>query len=267
MSWRFLRVGQSGSATVSAIEALIAGLGSVDREDPELSAYNYLRWVERAERELRSRFVDPSVWRVLHTERYWRIRSITSSTIRPLTMIQSESADQRLVLEAIADQLRHYEKMLTPGPDERLLLLDTNVLVHGLLFGQVAWNELTAERKVRLIMPLIVIDELDNLKNRSESKAASALRELDRHLVPGHGLSNTALRTNVTLQIVDEPVGHHRLANADDEIVHQAGYFASLSENRITLITSDRGMRVRAEAASIEVLMLPTRLRRSTKEG
>ncbi len=263
MSWRFLRQGQSAANAVASLDGLLNGLKNVARQDPSLHASSYLMWAENAETQLRAHFDDQEPWRGLHTERYWRIRAISDETLRPHPMIEGEVADQELTLETLRKQLLHYQKILTVAADERLFLIDTNALIHGSLFTQVRWSEHVSEKQVRLIMPLIVLDELDGQKNKGNHEAGGVLRELDKLLPAGEALSLTRVRDNVTLQIVDEPTAHERIGNADDEIVHQAGYFASHCSNRITIVTMDRAMRVRAEAARIPVLMLPAELRRA----
>lgn len=263
MSWRFLRDGQSGVNAVASLDALLIGLRNVTDYDAAIAANKYLMWAESAETQLRDYFADQSVWRVLHTERFWRIRAITAATLRPHPMIEGELGDQQLALERLRDQLLHYQSMLATDVDERLLLLDTNTLIHGTLFTQVRWNELVAENRARIVIPLIVLDELDGQKNKSNQTAGGVLREIDTLLQQGKALARTPLRANVTLQVVDEPTGHERVGNADDEIVYQAVYYASHAADRITLVTRDRAMRVRAEAAGLAALMLPPTLYRS----
>jgi predicted ribonuclease YlaK len=70
------------------------------------------------------------------------------------------------------------------------------------------------------------------------------------------------LRQNVWLQLMDEPSGHQRQPGQDDEIVRQAEYFAQLNEGRLMLLTRDRGMRVRAQAAGLISKALPRHLER-----
>ncbi|MES2171374.1 MAG: PIN domain-containing protein [Actinomycetota bacterium] len=182
-------------------------------------------------------------------------------------------ADQLRSLNDIRQQLAHYEQLLRPREDERLLVCDTNALVHGKRFDTLRWNELFAERKVRIVLPLVVIDELDTIKDRGGSiknnanrAAGAVLRELDAKLLPGQALQRMELRDNVTLQLVDEPFGHTRLEGHDDEIIRQASYFSSMSEGRTTIVARDRGMRVRAEAAGIDVIPLPLDYERADPE-
>lgn len=263
--WNFIKSGQSASNAMVALDALLSGLSDLrgsPNSQPILAAQNYLLWAENAEAQLRAYFRDRDIARGLHTERYWRIRSMSESTHRPQPLIVGEVDDQELSLKSFRDQLDHYRTMLDPRESERMIVLDTNVFVHGLPFQQVRWNEQFSERRVRILLPLVVIDELDNLKNRGNHEAGGVLRDLDGLLPANAALSIVRLRDNVTLQLVDEPRGHARLTNLDDEIVQQSSYFSSVAGAPVTVVTQDRGMRVRAEAAGLPVLMLPNELKR-----
>lgn len=268
MAWYFLRPGVESTFALRRVEELIGGLGDVRGAgglDHVLLAQKYLLWSETAEQVLRELFSDADLSRGLHTDRYWRIRDITSATLRAFPLVEAETWDQQRVLEAVREQLVHYRTQLSPTLDERMLLLDTNVYMHGKPFRQVAWNELVDEKRVVLVIPLAVIDELDKWKDKGSDAARSTLKDLDDLLKPGAALSIQPIRANVRMQVVDEPVAHERLEGVDDELVRQASYFSSLSAERLSIVTRDRGMRVRAEAAGLSIQMLPQYLERSPR--
>ena len=262
--WRFLTKGQTAASALTALDSLLNGLVNLrgSSKTAILAVQNYLLWAENAEVQLRAYYRDRDVARGLHTERYWRIRSITDTTPRPHPLIAAEVDDQELSLTLLREQLVHYQGLLSPRASERFVILDTNVLIHGKQFHEVQWDSQFEEKDVRILMPLVIVDELDSLKNKSVPGAAGVLRDLDRFLPTDGALTLTQIRSRVRLQLIDEPLGHARLSNADDEIVQQASYFASISDAPVTIITQDRGMRVRAEAAGLDVLMLPGWLKR-----
>lgn len=232
-----------------------------------LAASQYMMWHENAERSLASLYQDPAITRYLQTPRYWHIRTITASTERPYPLIASEIAEQQAYIESLREQLTHYQALLTPDPDEAMLLCDTNVFIHGKPFHQVRWNEQFTKKKARLLLPLVVLDELDYLKDQGNRAAGGALKDLDARLVSDSALRRVQLRENVSLQLVDEPSGHERLGRVDDEIVHQAVFYASVGNCNLTLFTLDRGMRVRAAAADLDARMLPSEYERKQEVG
>ncbi|MCL2794655.1 MAG: PIN domain-containing protein [Microbacteriaceae bacterium] len=267
MAWYFLRPDQSGEYALSQLNQLRTNLRNVPSgfaQEAVLAASRYMTWHETAESFLASLYRDADVPRRLQTDRYWHIRVISPTTERPYPLIEREVEEQQRYLEGLEKQLLHYQELLRPDPDEALFICDTNVLVHGLPFEQVRWNEEFTEKKARLLLPLVVIDELDALKDRGIREAGGVLKALDGVLAPGKALDRVTLRDNVTLQIVDEPVGHQRLVRIDDEIVQQAAFYTSMAGRKITLFTRDRGMRVRAETsvADLEGRMLPTKYER-----
>lgn len=263
--WHQLRAGRYSEEARSALQDLTVSLRSLQgslRSDVAQATTQYLLWAEKAEAQLVSLYSSDDVVGRLHSERYWRIRGLDDASMRPLPLIEAELANQMAFLDSLDEQLQHFGGMLSPLPEERLVVCDTNVLIHGKLFHEVAWPILFEERKVRLILPLVVIDELDRLKDRGIREAGGVLKALDSRLRVGAAMSRVELRANVSLQLVDEPLEHLRLRGQDDEIVRQALYFKTFASNRLTVITRDRGMRVRCEAASLACKMLPLELER-----
>lgn len=269
MTWHFLRRGQSSSAALATIEDLLVRLGNVPGQllgDAAVAASVYMQWVEDAEHRLPFYYADEAIVGTLHSERYWHIRAVNAATARPAPLIEAEVEARKRTLESIRDQLAHYRDLLAPDTADLFVVPDTNVLVHGRIFTDVDWPALVESKTVTLLVPLAVLDELDDLKNRNVGGAGAVLRKIDGLVVSGRALNRMPVRANVGLQLVDEPLGHTRLRNTDDEVVRQSLYFASLCAGRLTIVTGDRGMRVRAEAAGVPVVMLPKQLAR-TRSG
>ena len=268
-SWRFLRAGVEVDYALSRLDELITGLSNVRGfsagAQATILASKYMTWAENAEKMLLALFEDYEVSRSIQTDRYWQIRNITDQTPRPVPLVESETYDQERGLQDIRNQLDHYRDVTRVDDDERLLLIDTNVYVHGRMFSQAAWDSLVPEKKVVILLPLVVVDELDWLKDHKEEGAFKVLRQLDETLKVGEAMKTTVLRDRVRIRLADEPRGHVRLPVTDDELARQATYYKSTSNGDLTLITRDRGMRVRAEAAGVTVLMLPRDWERSPK--
>lgn len=195
-----------------------------------LAAARYMAWVEATETALRALYSSPSLARWLHTDRYWQIRVISPETQRAEALIRGEIQDQQRSMTILREQLMHYQMLLASDGSERFLVCDTNVFVHGKPIHHLRWDEQFEEKRVCVLVPLIVIDELDSLKDRGNRNARGVLKDFDGFLEGNAALDRIELRQNVWLQIVDEPLGHDRLKSNDDEIVHQMTYFASLCE-------------------------------------
>lgn len=127
-------------------------------------------------------------------------------------------------------------------------ILDTNVLINDprafLRFGE---NE--------VVIPIIVISELDGLKKRNDSTGTSArqvARELDELRDYGHLHTGITLPSGGTLRVCRQtPKPSFEIPNStsiNDHIILQN----CIDENAI-LITEDSFMRIEAEALGIEV--------------
>ena len=158
--------------------------------------------------------------------------------------------------------------MLCLPPDHWIIVPDTNVYIHGRMFHEVEWHREMNVKQATLVMPLVVLDELDRIKDRDSDfgrYAGVVLRALDNVTSGKDWLAPIRMRARVTLQLVNEPLGHVRRKGNDDEIVRQAGYFAQLNEGRLVLLTRDRGMRVRTQASGLIGKYLPDNLVRTGK--
>jgi hypothetical protein len=266
--WNFLRSGQSGVEAAAALAKLIHELRSVQdtlSSDRVVAANSYLIWAEKAERQLLAVYEDFIIPRQLHSDRYWQIRAVDSTASRPMPLIRAEIELQTRHLEGLLAQLKHYISVLTLPSDHWIIVPDTNVYIHGKLFHEVEWHKEISVRRTSLVMPLVVLDELDQIKDHDlefGKRARSVLRALDTLTSGKDWLSPIQLRQNVWLQLLDEPSGHQRQQGQDDEIVRQARYFAQLNENRLVLLTRDRGMRLRAQASGLISKTLPEHLER-----
>jgi rRNA-processing protein FCF1 len=156
----------------------------------------------------------------------------------------------------------------------QLVVFDTNIYMHAAFklrdipFAKV----LGSARDVHLILPMIVIDELDQLKQHHDKqrrwRAMYTLGVIDDvikdPLQPGALLDSGLLLPppwekgppvqRVTMQVVLDPAGHVRLPIADDEIVDRAQAVQSLAGRPVSLVTSDTGMKNRVRAAGLNLI-------------
>lgn len=127
--------------------------------------------------------------------------------------------------------------------------------------------------RVRVLVPMAVIDELDELKESKKPharwRAGYSLAVLDRLLEgeppallrerfvsePGSG---TAPRGEVTVEVLYDPQGHVRLPIPDDEIIDRAVAAQALAGKPVTLVTYDTGQSTRARRAGLRVRKLRT---------
>ncbi len=225
-----------------------AGQPSVHHGDPMLIAY--MRWVVENEARMRNIFDDPTIYKGAQTTRYWYLAEGTlSRNIGELRrLVDAEIDSQARRLEQLAARLQSYIT-LADRPGEAVFP-DTNILLHYQRIDMVNWPTVVDRRAVRLVIPLVVLDELDR-KRYSDSgdlrkKARKAFTPLDVRREDLEVGRAPALREATTVEyLLDEP-GHRPVDNADEEILDRAEFFADILGRTVTVVTGDTGMRARA---------------------
>lgn len=231
---------------------------------------DYVVWVEVAEEVLGPLFRSDAVRLGLLTDRYWQIRDFRGASMRPFPAISAELAAQK-------DRLSQVEALLREGygafplPDGALAVVpDTNALVHLHPFQTIDWPKHTVEPSVSLVIPLIVVDELDELSYRSRrvsDRAKRVLKDLQdlRGDLPAHEPVRFR-KDGTTVQLLLDLPGHIRAPGNDTEILTQVERLTLMVDRPPVLVSSDMGMRLRANARGIDVrqsakeLLLPDRL-------
>jgi predicted ribonuclease YlaK len=149
------------------------------------------------------------------------------------------------------------------------VVLDTNVLMHYTRPDKVTWAEILGAGQVRIILPICVIDELDNKKYTGSDKmsgraqqALKALRDYKTDLGPGKAAT---LPDGTTLEIfLDEP-GRQRKANPDEELRSRCMLLQRTLERPVRLVTADLGAELRAEAHGLESAAMPDKYSKDAK--
>jgi predicted ribonuclease YlaK len=123
---------------------------------------------------------------------------------------------------------------------------------------------LTPGGPIRLLVPMAVVDELDNLKQSSKAHARwragyttavlyRVLRDDPAKPAPLHP-GDLAL----TIELLPDPPGHVRLPITDDEIIDRVASAQALAGRQVTLVTYDTGQALRAHLAGLDALRLPS---------
>jgi hypothetical protein len=220
---------------------------------------DYLHWAEATEGQLGNVTHDAYVLALPYSPAHYEIRQLTPRSPRAIAFIDSEIARQVRSLEELREdlELRLGRARAAPGA---IAILDTNVLLHHQLPDSVAWREVIGQESVRLVIPLRVIEELDEKKYSTSDKLRTRARErlpklytmvgaggAPRPLKDGHG----------TIEVFIEPGTRTRPADADTEILETARDLRRLSGQAVTIVTGDTGMRLRAEAEGLATAAMP----------
>lgn len=227
-------------------------------QDEHLLLSSYLRWVTATERQLRSVFVDSEMVDHLRSPAYWAVRDAVFQPRRVTDLIIGEAKKQTSWLQAVTGRLQNLQRRLEAAPG-KATVVDTNVLLHYQAPWDVDWQAVVGEREVRLVLPLRVIEELDEKKYTGRDHMADRARRLLSQLWETLGDSAGApvpLRGKVTIEVPVEEGRRVRSLDADEEILDECEQLRNVGQVPI-LVTGDTGMSLRANARRLDVRRMP----------
>jgi hypothetical protein len=220
-------------------------------------ATRYLNWVDAAEGQVRNLFTDLGTRNHLRSTAYWMIR--TDQDFRAIELINTEATEQVAWLRNLADQLSELEQRLKAAPGI-ITVLDTNALLHYQPPEQIDWLKVVSVQRVRLVLPLRVIEELDEKKyaRRQDDvpdRARRLLSQLWARLAPTAG-KPVELREHVTIEVPIDTGPRARPLDADQEILDTCEELSNVGQE-VVLVTGDTGIGVRALAIPVKVVQMP----------
>jgi rRNA-processing protein FCF1 len=221
----------------------------------------YLAWVNLAWRALEYQLRHTQLEELLHTRHYWALRQMDGNQAWLTGQIKVELNSRREALVELADQAKRLAGRWGVASG-MIVVPDTNVLLHSIqYFDELDWHAaLRIVASVHLVLPMVVVDQIDNLK-RSKQQARSHARQTANKIetiLAGRPLERVFLRTNggarTTVEVLVDPLDHERLPDSDSEIVDRAAYLAELAVTPVHVATFDNLMRFRAAAAGLPVV-------------
>jgi hypothetical protein len=235
--------------------------------------HSYIQWTNRTASALRGQVDRENVDDLVLTPSYRRLAALLGSS----SLNNSENPSIEGLLNAeLAERFDELQRELTELEQQhrswssgwaRRMVLDTNVYLKGPKIEDLrqADLKLDASQQLCLVVPSMVLDELDKLKSsndkhvrwragltsaviydrlRSDSTSPGVLREKD------------ADGAEITIVYLPDPPGHRRLPIADDEIIRRTCTLVPLTKGNIGLITYDAGMALRSELVDLDTIRL-----------
>lgn len=241
-----------------------------------VDVYNaYIGWVNEAVQHLAWMVPTGTLDHLVLTTRYWSLQAQPgSAALQPVQqMMNVELAERdRAFSTALAEV--HAEINRWNQHVGVLTVLDTSFYIthpDKLEEADFAPHLGLRGEPIRLVVPILIIDELDGLKRSGDKhlrwRAGYSLGVLDRVL--RHSTGPAQLRAEdsaaitegsgeiprgaVTLEVLFDPPAHARLPIADDEIVDRALAVQASAERAVRFVTYDTAQSFRARHAGLDV--------------
>jgi len=241
----------------------------------------YLEWVTSTIRQLGSQVSAADLDRLVLTPGYDRLLAaagtmtgIDIATQRVLNGLVSLELTQRVeafdaAVKALDEQIQRWSRHGV------FVAADTSFYIeHESKLEDLDFRPLLQIREdpVHLLVPIVVVDELDGLKKSKDPherwRGGYTLAVLDRVFASSTGPaqltpedfsvlgSGGIPRGEVTIELVFDPPGHVRLPINDDEIIDRVMAVQPLAAREVTLLTYDTGQSTRARNAGLRVRKL-----------
>jgi hypothetical protein len=232
----------------------------------------YLNWANTAVRLLRHSLREADLDLLVLTKRYWTIQAMATEPVGLAgNLVEVEIDDRSTVFE----EARRTTEAEFKRWDERgrLVVADTSFFhQHSEKLDEADLSKVIGSREapINLVIPIVVIDELEKQKNASQKelrwRSAVTLAVIER--VAGDGGWGRLREADFSgiergeipsgehwVDILFDLPGHVRLSINDDEIVDRALAVQLLSGNPVTFLTYDTNQALRARHAGIETVM------------
>lgn len=250
------------------------------RNGPEIIRYQeYLRWAEDASWLLRKLVSPTDLKSLVLTRVFWTLLGTSGANASSeFTWLVDDELEtrERTLLEANAylEQIDRRWGPLDNPWEARFVVADTNVFLHHpqrLNQLDLAADIDCSDSPVHLIIPLVVLDEIDKAKDRGQGEAKTNARTTIRLLdtlfqnptdiaiirPDGYSpLDASVSRGAFTAEFLPDPPGHTRLERPDDEIIDRASAVAALAGRPVTVISGDFGMATRARLANLPTVLV-----------
>ncbi|MEO3858537.1 PIN domain-containing protein [Acrocarpospora sp. B8E8] len=239
----------------------------------------YLAWAVETATHLRSQISARDIDRLILTRRYWALQQVIATAnlnsmqgahVAQLVRMELEEreADQKAALDTFERRVQSWSDLgVYVVADTTFYIQHTDKLETADLASLVQAREYDA---IHLLFPMVVVDELDNLKQHGKQhtrwRAGHTLAVLDRVLASstrgvfrsrGMKIDDGRIETrDITVEIVLDPPGHTRLPINDDEIIDRAKAIEALAARPITLLTYDTSQATRGRQADLNVVKL-----------
>lgn len=224
---------------------------------------NYLVWAHQASDRLRGVVTSEELAKLVLTQRYHSLLSAALPDREMNGLLDLEIGDRIAKWRQLGEQTRSWRTRWSEATV--VVVPDTNVFVHHeLLFDAVPWAKIANQppfSTVAVVVPLLVVDELDRLKRTGKAEVQKRARETLKRLneLFRSGPGRVVLQPDpvvVTVEVLIDGLDHQRLSDNDSELIARTRLLADLVQSPVLVVTADTGMSLRARAVGLHVNQL-----------
>jgi len=231
-----------------------SGNGPAERRD------SWLRWWSTADAQLRNLFADNDMAASLYVSQE-KVRDVNLEAL-PLGLLNREVDAWVDRFEGVIAELQALQPFIErPG---QIVVPDTSAFIEGPYFTELAWQDIAgvaSTELVRLIVPILVVEELDDLKrgrgDRVPHRARSVLHRFWELHASGTGPAAEIPGRPVTIEVFGDGQWHVRRPVNDDEIIERATAIAEVTGRDVVLAAADYAMLYRAVATGLKAELVP----------
>jgi rRNA-processing protein FCF1 len=249
-------------AAISAVQNHLSnsrqGLGAGDKQR------DFLRWVENFARpQVRGWLADGEDVLAELDSAYNRVAfasGLSEGTL--LMLLNREFEAMGRLLDRASGELSVLKRLADRAGVP--VVLDTSVFMEGQPFETFEWHGLAPAlaAAVRLVVPILVIEELDDLLHHKDAARREKARIVTRSLIdlhrdkPTEPASLPALQ-GVTIEVILDEGWHQRRPSNDAEIIEQALRLRGVTSDPFFLASCDTRQMYRAGAVDLPWLQVP----------
>jgi hypothetical protein len=244
--------------------AFVNGFGGTAAESLE----KYQRKTAELSRGLEFIFSLDDVQKMLLTRRYWLLMGMVVAESGPTVndLISAESTERQRYFETLVQTYTQIQAKWAESRT-RLLVADTNVYEHHEdYWDEIDWGKLAKATDIRLLVPNVVVRELDNHKRTDRrnkvsdtntedvrTRARIATRRLRERFADPDAVVSLA-QPGATAELLLDPPGHVPLEDPDSEIIDRALAIRWFTQRPVSVVTGDGNMQFAASSAGLEVI-------------
>ena len=171
------RPGAKAPNTVRALNSVVTDLGGVGGTSDPMGPF--LNWANAAERQLVQTLELESIDYLIRTPGYWALCGAAFTLPTMQQAVSTETERQQVRLRAILEGLEASVRRWSQSGDAEVIVTDTNLLMgykEERDFEEVDWLGVLGVSRLRIVVPIAVMHELDRLKRGSDDQRRRARR-------------------------------------------------------------------------------------------